>query len=304
MRWDEMHAAGHPVIGNAEHGSTGARRHALPECFATTPLCSPSRRQSADRAVRAHTMASSTTPRGRATLAHVSARSSSAPATRQGFSASGTWATTTARDLASHAGSRCPGRARRSIRISNVDGKRLQAKGYVTDVLTDYVDQFITQCWGQTVSRLLAHKAILRTSVQQDDGRLVPVPGQPGGFVAGRAPSRTTMPAGRCPGGRMRSSPDRQAGADAPHRRAPAHGRETATRTMRCAAAPRCCWAWTTVSAGFSPPSRRPARSTTPSSSLRAITATSTASMDSTRNAGWLMRRRFGFRCSCGTRHA
>jgi N-acetylglucosamine-6-sulfatase len=66
----------------------------------------------------------------------------------------------------------------------NVDGQRLQAKGYVTDVLTDYVEQFIRQAGQKPFLAYLAHKAIHPNIVQQNDGSLAPVPGQPGGFVA------------------------------------------------------------------------------------------------------------------------
>ena len=66
----------------------------------------------------------------------------------------------------------------------NVDGQRLQAKGYVTDVLTDYVERFVEGAKGQPFLAYLAHKAIHPNVIQQDDGRVVPMPGQPGGFVA------------------------------------------------------------------------------------------------------------------------
>ena len=66
----------------------------------------------------------------------------------------------------------------------NVDGQRLQAKGYVTDVLTEYVEQFVQRANGQPFLAYLAHKAIHPNVIQQDDGRVVPMPGQPGGFVA------------------------------------------------------------------------------------------------------------------------
>ena len=66
----------------------------------------------------------------------------------------------------------------------NVDGQRLQAKGYVTDVLTEHVEQFIQQAGQKPFLAYLAHKAVHPNVVQQNDGRLASVPGQPGGFVA------------------------------------------------------------------------------------------------------------------------
>ena len=62
------------------------------------------------------------------------------PATVQGFSASGTWATTTALDRVSITGSQCPGQGEAIDPSLNVDGERVRAKGYTTDLLTDYVE--------------------------------------------------------------------------------------------------------------------------------------------------------------------
>jgi N-acetylglucosamine-6-sulfatase len=71
----------------------------------------------------------------------------------------------------------------------NVDGERVQAKGYTTDLLTDYVERFIDHSSDRPSDRpflvYLAHKAIHPNIVQRDDGSLGgPVANQPGGFVA------------------------------------------------------------------------------------------------------------------------
>ena len=66
----------------------------------------------------------------------------------------------------------------------NVDGERVQAKGYTTDLLTDYVERFIDRPGDAPFLVYLAHKAIHPNVIQQDDGSLKPMPGQPGGFVA------------------------------------------------------------------------------------------------------------------------
>jgi N-acetylglucosamine-6-sulfatase len=66
----------------------------------------------------------------------------------------------------------------------NVDGKPVQEKGYTTDLLTDYVERFIDASGERPFLAYLAHKAIHPNVIQQDDGRVVPLPGQPGGFVA------------------------------------------------------------------------------------------------------------------------
>jgi len=66
----------------------------------------------------------------------------------------------------------------------NVDGERVHAKGYTTDLLTDYVERFIDGPSDRPFLVYLAHKAIHPNVIQRDDGSLVPIPGQPGGFVA------------------------------------------------------------------------------------------------------------------------
>jgi len=60
----------------------------------------------------------------------------------------------------------------------------VHAKGYTTDLLTDYVERFIDGPSDRPFLVYLAHKAIHPNVIQRDDGSLVPIPGQPGGFVA------------------------------------------------------------------------------------------------------------------------
>jgi N-acetylglucosamine-6-sulfatase len=66
----------------------------------------------------------------------------------------------------------------------NVDGGRVHAKGYTTDLLTDYVERFMDDPSDRPFLVYLAHKAIHPNVIQRDDGTVVPLPGQPGGFVA------------------------------------------------------------------------------------------------------------------------
>ena len=58
------------------------------------------------------------------------------------------------------------------------------AKGYTTDLLTDYVERFIDRPGDAPFLVYLAHKAIHPNVIQNDDGSLTPLAGQPGGFVA------------------------------------------------------------------------------------------------------------------------
>ena len=77
-----------------------------------------------------------------------------------------------------------PGQGKAIDPSLNVDGERVHAKGYTTDVLTDYLERFMDRPSDRPFLAYLAHKAIHPNVIQRDDGSLVPIPGQPGGFVA------------------------------------------------------------------------------------------------------------------------
>jgi N-acetylglucosamine-6-sulfatase len=183
MRWDEVRAAGHPFI-ETPHMDRLAREGArFLNAFATTPLCSPSRASFltgqyahthgiVDNTARpSHQLA--TFPRGLEQAGY-----------RTGFF--GKW----------HMGNddsprpgftrwvAMPGQGEALDPQLNVDGKRVRVPGYVTDVLTDYVERFIQDAGSRPFLVYLAHKAIHPNVVQLDDGKVVPLPGQPGGFVA------------------------------------------------------------------------------------------------------------------------
>ena len=183
MRWDEMAVAGHPFIETPNMDRLAREGMRFTDAFATTPLCSPSR-ASFLTGQYAHTN----------TIVDNTARPSHDLATfprelqRAGYATGffGKW----------HMGNddsprpgfthwvAMPGQGEAIDPHLNVDGQRLQAKGYVTDVLTDYVERFVEGAKGQPFLAYLAHKAIHPNVIQQDDGRVVPMPGQPGGFVA------------------------------------------------------------------------------------------------------------------------
>ena len=61
---------------------------------------------------------------------------------------------------ASTTGSRCQDKAKRSTLSLNVDGERVHAKGYTTDLLTDYVERFMDRPSDRPFLVYLAHKAI------------------------------------------------------------------------------------------------------------------------------------------------
>jgi N-acetylglucosamine-6-sulfatase len=77
-----------------------------------------------------------------------------------------------------------PGQGEATDPSLNVDGEPVQAKGYTTDLLTDYVERFMDRSSDRPFLVYLAHKAVHPNVIQRDDGRVVPIPGQPGGFVA------------------------------------------------------------------------------------------------------------------------
>jgi N-acetylglucosamine-6-sulfatase len=183
MRWDDFRAGGHPFIETPHMDRVAREGLRFTNAFATTPLCSPSRASFLtgqyahtngiiDNTARpSHDLP--TFPRelqkaGYATGFFGKWHMGNDDSPRPGFTH---WVA-------------MPGQGEAVDPHLNVDGQKLQAKGYVTDVLTDYVEQFIAKAGTQPFLAYLAHKAIHPNVIQQDDGRVVPMPGQPGGFVA------------------------------------------------------------------------------------------------------------------------
>jgi N-acetylglucosamine-6-sulfatase len=183
MRWDDMRVAGHPFI-DTPHMDRLAREGArFRNAFATTPLCSPSR-ASFLTGQYAHTNGIIDNTARPSHNLRVFPLALQAGGYRTGFF--GKW----------HMGNddsprpgfdhwvAMPGQGEAIDPSLNVDGQRVHAKGYTTDLLTDYVEQFIDRPSDRPFLVYLAHKAIHPNVIQRDDGRVVPIPGQPGGFVA------------------------------------------------------------------------------------------------------------------------
>ncbi|MEZ5288472.1 MAG: sulfatase [Vicinamibacterales bacterium] len=183
MRWDEMHVVGHPFIETPNMDRVAREGARFQNAFATTPLCSPSR-ASFLTGQYAHTngiVDNTARPSHDLPIFPKELRSAGY---RTGFF--GKW------HMGNDASPRpgfdrwvaMPGQGEAVDPHLNVDGTDLQKTGYVTDVLTDYVEQFIGETGDQPFLVYLAHKAIHPNVVQRDDGSVGTVPGQPGGFVA------------------------------------------------------------------------------------------------------------------------
>ncbi len=183
MRWDEMGVAGHPFIETPNMDRLAREGARFVNAFATTPLCSPSR-ASLLTGQYAHTNG----------IIDNTARPSHAlpvfPLELQqaGYRTAffGKW------HMGNDASPRpgfdrwvgLPGQGEAIDPALNVDGNPVQVKGYTTDLLTDYVERFVADPSDRPFLAYLAHKAIHPNVIQQNDGSVVPIPGQPGGFVA------------------------------------------------------------------------------------------------------------------------
>jgi arylsulfatase A-like enzyme len=183
LRWDEIRAAGHPFVDTPNMDRLAREGARFTNAFSTTPLCSPSRasfltgQYAHTHGIVDNTSRSShdlpTFPRelqqhGYRTGFFGKWHMGNDDSPRPGFTR---WVA-------------MPGQGEALDPLINIDGHEERVRGYVTDVLTDYAEQFIQSSAGQPFLVYLAHKAIHPNVVQRDDGTLVPVPGQPGGFVA------------------------------------------------------------------------------------------------------------------------
>jgi N-acetylglucosamine-6-sulfatase len=183
MRWDELRAAGHPFIDTPNMDRLAREGARFLNAFATTPLCSPSR-ASFLTGQYAHTSGIIDNTARPSHQLPVFPRALQESGYVTGFF--GKW----------HMGNddsprpgfthwvAMPGQGEAVDPQLNVDGKRVKTSGYVTDLLTDYAERFIQGAGGKPFLVYLAHKAVHPNVIQRDDGRVVPLPGQPGGFVA------------------------------------------------------------------------------------------------------------------------
>jgi N-acetylglucosamine-6-sulfatase len=183
MRWDEVRAAGHPFIETPNMDRLAREGARFVSAFATTPLCSPSR-ASFLTGQYAHT---------NGIIDNTARPSHQLPVFPRDLQQAGYQTAFFGKWHMGNDDSPRPGfthwvgmqgQGEALDPQLNVDGTRERATGYTTDVLTDYVEQFIKRSKSGPFLVYLAHKAVHPNIVQRNDGSTGPVAGQPGGFVA------------------------------------------------------------------------------------------------------------------------
>jgi len=185
LRWDDIAVAGHPFVQTPTIDRLAREGVRFLNAFATTPLCSPSRAAIlTGQYVHTNGIIDNT---ARDSASH-RLRTFAMPLKDAGYETGffGKW----------HMGNddtRRPGWTHwvamkgqgEAINPNlNVDGERLVAPGHVTDILTDYAANFMRRSRGKPFLVFLAHKALHPNFQQRDDGSVVQVQDQAGGFVA------------------------------------------------------------------------------------------------------------------------
>ncbi|MEK7381234.1 MAG: sulfatase-like hydrolase/transferase, partial [Gemmatimonadota bacterium] len=185
LRWDDIAVAGHPFVETPNIDQMAAEGVRFLNAFAATPLCSPSRANiltgqyahtngivdNTARDATSHRLATFARP-----LADAGYRTAflgkwhmgNDDTPRPGWTR---WVAMKGQGEAMNPG-------------LNVDGERIVAPGYVTDVLTDYAVDFIKADQSIPFMLFLAHKALHPNVMQRDDGSTDNLTDQPSGFVA------------------------------------------------------------------------------------------------------------------------
>jgi N-acetylglucosamine-6-sulfatase len=184
LRWDDIGIAGHPFVQTPTIDQLARDGTRFLNAFATTPLCSPSRAAIlTGQYVHTNGIVDNTARDSASHRLSTFAIPLQAAGYETGFF--GKW----------HMGNddtRRPGWSHwvamkgqgEAINPNlNVDGQRLVAQGYVTDVLTQYTVDFMRRSRGKPFMVFLAHKALHPNVQQRDDGSVAQLQNQSGGFV-------------------------------------------------------------------------------------------------------------------------
>jgi N-acetylglucosamine-6-sulfatase len=184
LRWDDIAVAGHPFVETPHVDRLAREGTRFLNAFASTPLCSPSRASIlTGQYIHRNGIIDNTARDSASHRLPTFAIPLEAAGYRTAFI--GKW----------HMGNddtRRPGWTRWVAMKGqgeavdpklNVDGTRVTAKGYVTDVLTDHAVDFIRTSRREPFLLFLAHKALHPNIMQRDDGSAVALASQPEGFV-------------------------------------------------------------------------------------------------------------------------
>jgi N-acetylglucosamine-6-sulfatase len=184
LRWDDIGTAGHPFVETPAIDRLASQGARFLNAFATTPLCSPSRAAIlTGQYVHTNGIIDNT---ARDSASH-RLSTFAIPMQQAGYETGffGKW----------HMGNddtRRPGWTHwvamkgqgEAINPNlNIDGERKVVEGYVTDVLTDHVVNFMKRSQGKPFMVFLAHKALHPNVAQRDDGSVAQLANQSAGFV-------------------------------------------------------------------------------------------------------------------------
>ena len=184
LRWDDIRIAGHPFAETPAIDQLAREGARFLNAFATTPLCSPSRAAIlTGQYVHTNGIIDNT---ARDSASH-RLSTFAVPLAQAGYQTAflGKWHM--GNDDAPRPGwthwAAMKGQGEAINPKLNVDGQRIEATGYVTDVLTDYAVNFMQGARGKPFLLFLAHKALHPNVQQRDDGSVGQLQGQSGGFI-------------------------------------------------------------------------------------------------------------------------
>jgi len=173
LRWDELGASGHPYVKTPNIDRIASEGAYFTNAFTTTPLCSPARATFLtglyphtsgitdnlarnEQSHRLETFPKMLNQSGYDTAFIGKWHMGNDDSPRPGFN---TWAV-------------MKGQGEAIDPEFNIDGKRQQFQGYVTDILTDMALDFVKQSGDAPFLLYLSHKALHPNVTQRDDGSI------------------------------------------------------------------------------------------------------------------------------------